>query len=201
MIDRRQNRWHDAVRNLERAMELDPRNTRILISAAGTYRQMRDYARARTIIDRLIGLEPKNISRRFWRARIEVWERGDLRPVQALVEKLSTDDSESLFGRFIPRYPVRLITNGSDYRQCFNQEVLSGLPAPTAERFGRSDERRRRRRARRLQHREDGTGQVVRAQPDDRRRAPSFAPGPDRRRTWAKARSPREGRRAVELSP
>ena len=25
-IDRRQNRWHDAVRDFERAMELDPRN-------------------------------------------------------------------------------------------------------------------------------------------------------------------------------
>src|SRR5438034_562329 len=50
LIDRRQNRWHDAVRNLERAMELDPRNVRILTAAAGTYRQMRDYARARTIV-------------------------------------------------------------------------------------------------------------------------------------------------------
>src|SRR4029077_7727089 len=68
LIDRRQNRWHDAVRNLERAMELDPRNTRILTGAAGTYRQMRDYARARTIVDRLIALEPKTIGRRLWRA-------------------------------------------------------------------------------------------------------------------------------------
>jgi serine/threonine-protein kinase len=105
MIDRRQNRWHDAVRNLERAMELDPRNTRILISAAGTYRQMRDYARARTIIDRLIGLEP-NDTRRFWRAWIEVWERGDLRPVQALVEKLSTDDSDRFLVALYARNPV-----------------------------------------------------------------------------------------------
>src|SRR6266540_2690598 len=37
-IDRRQSRWQDAVRNFERAMELDPRNVKILLSAAGTYR-------------------------------------------------------------------------------------------------------------------------------------------------------------------
>src|SRR5437667_490091 len=37
-IDRRQNRWHDAVRNFERAMELDPRNVKILTGAAETYK-------------------------------------------------------------------------------------------------------------------------------------------------------------------
>ena len=91
LIDRRQNRWHDAVRNLERAMDLDPRNVSILTSAAGTYRQMRDYPRARTIVDRLIALEPKNIGRRIWRAWTEVWERADLRPVQAVLEKTFDD--------------------------------------------------------------------------------------------------------------
>src|SRR5213082_3224840 len=57
-IDRRQNRWQDAVRNFERAMELDPRNVKILTSGFATYRQLRDYARARTIDDRLIAIEP-----------------------------------------------------------------------------------------------------------------------------------------------
>ena len=36
-IDRRQSRWHDAVRDFERAMELDPRNARILTGAAVTF--------------------------------------------------------------------------------------------------------------------------------------------------------------------
>ena len=91
LIDRRQNRWHDAVRNFERAMELDPRNVRILTSAAGTYRQVRDFARAREIVDRLITLEPNNIGRRLWRAWTEVWERADLRPVQTVLEKVFDD--------------------------------------------------------------------------------------------------------------
>jgi TolB-like protein/class 3 adenylate cyclase/Flp pilus assembly protein TadD len=91
LIDRRQNRWHDAVRNLERAMDLDPRNVRILTGAAGTYGQVRDYERARTIADRLIALEPNNIGRRVWRAWTEIWERADLRPMQTVVEKVFQD--------------------------------------------------------------------------------------------------------------
>src|SRR2546430_15575335 len=46
-IDRRQNRWHEAVRNFERAMELDPRNVKILTGAAVTYNVMRGYGQAR----------------------------------------------------------------------------------------------------------------------------------------------------------
>jgi tetratricopeptide (TPR) repeat protein len=92
LIDRRQNRWHDAVRNLERAMELDPRNVRILTDAAGTYSSLRDYGQARGAIDRMIAVEPKNTFYRLARAWHEVKERADLRPVQAVVEQNFTDN-------------------------------------------------------------------------------------------------------------
>src|SRR6266542_4094765 len=46
-IDRRQNQWHDAVRNFQRAMELDPRDIKILKGAAGTYHLLRDYQKER----------------------------------------------------------------------------------------------------------------------------------------------------------
>src|SRR5205814_3012849 len=91
-IDRRQGRWHDAVRNFERASELAPRNGKILTDVAVTYESMRDYGHARGTIDRLITLEPNNINRRRHRAWIEVSERADIRSVQALLEKMFTDD-------------------------------------------------------------------------------------------------------------
>jgi serine/threonine-protein kinase len=84
-IDRRQGRWHDAVHNFEHAMELDPRNVKILISAEVTYRLLGDYRQARETMDRVIALEPKNIGRRFYRAWIDVEERADLRPAQAII--------------------------------------------------------------------------------------------------------------------
>jgi TolB-like protein/tRNA A-37 threonylcarbamoyl transferase component Bud32 len=107
-IDRRQNRWHDAVRNLERAMELDPRNVRILAGAAVTYRYLRDYRQALAIFDRIIGLEPNNILFRLARAWTEVRERGDLRPVQAVVEKNFTDNPELLRTYASDRFLVAL---------------------------------------------------------------------------------------------
>ena len=94
-IDRRQNRWHEAVRNFERAMELDPRNVKILTGAAVTYSVMRDYGQARETIDRLITLEPNNIHARILRARIDFDERADTRPLHAVIEKILRDDPAS----------------------------------------------------------------------------------------------------------
>jgi serine/threonine protein kinase/tetratricopeptide (TPR) repeat protein len=94
-IDRRQNRWHEAVRNFERAMELDPRNVKILTGAAVTYLVMREYNQARETIDRLITLEPNNIHARILRARIDFDERADTRPLHAVIEKILRDDPAS----------------------------------------------------------------------------------------------------------
>jgi TolB-like protein/Tfp pilus assembly protein PilF/predicted Ser/Thr protein kinase len=94
-IDRRQNRWHDAVRNFERAMELDPRNVKIFTDAAVTYWVMREYNQARETIDRLISFEPNNIHARILRARIDFDERADTRPLHAVIEKILRDDPAS----------------------------------------------------------------------------------------------------------
>jgi serine/threonine protein kinase/tetratricopeptide (TPR) repeat protein len=95
-IDRRQGRWHDAMRNFGRAVELDPRNINILNSAAITYYYVRDYGQGRAAFDRIIALEPKNILYRFWRARWIAFERGDLRPVQDVLGKNFTDNAALL---------------------------------------------------------------------------------------------------------
>src|SRR5436309_3816112 len=94
-IDRRQNRSHEAVRNFERAMELDPRNVKIFTGAAVTYLVMRDYGQARETSDRLITLEPNNIHARVLRARIDFDERADTRPLHAVIEKIFRDDPAS----------------------------------------------------------------------------------------------------------
>jgi TolB-like protein/Tfp pilus assembly protein PilF len=90
-IDRRQGRWHDAMRNFERAMELDPRNARIVTDAAITYALMRDYRQAATTIERLIALEPKTIGHRELLAWLDASERVDIRALRALVEKTAND--------------------------------------------------------------------------------------------------------------
>jgi tetratricopeptide (TPR) repeat protein len=99
-IDRRQSRWHDSVRNFEHAIELDPRNTKILISAAVTHNLLRQYKQLRQITDRLIALEPNNVDHRLAPARIDVKERADTGALHAILEKISADDSESARSRF-----------------------------------------------------------------------------------------------------
>jgi serine/threonine-protein kinase len=91
-VDRRQNRWHDAVRNFERASELDPRNVKIRVGTVVTYILVRDYGKARATFDRLIALEPNDIGYRYYRAWTEVHERADLRPMQDVVGKNFTDN-------------------------------------------------------------------------------------------------------------
>jgi serine/threonine protein kinase/tetratricopeptide (TPR) repeat protein len=84
-IDRRQSRWHNAVRDFERAMKLDPRNVRILLGAAVTYELMREYTKEREVCDRLIAIEPDNIDHRARRACIDLDERADTRAAHSVV--------------------------------------------------------------------------------------------------------------------
>jgi serine/threonine protein kinase/tetratricopeptide (TPR) repeat protein len=91
-IDRRQGRWADAVRNLKRAAQLDPRNVATLSGLAATYNFLRDYKQLRNVSDRIQALDPANASRLLFRAWISVYERADTRPVHAAIEKILADD-------------------------------------------------------------------------------------------------------------
>ena len=91
-IDRRQSRWHDAVRNLERAIELDPRNEDTLRAVTATYDSMRAYKQAKESANRLIALKPNDIHPQLIRARIDAHERADTRALHTLVEKILTHD-------------------------------------------------------------------------------------------------------------
>lgn len=51
-IDRRQGRWEDAVRNLERAVELDPRDLLTVGNLEVSYEMLRRYADAARVIER-----------------------------------------------------------------------------------------------------------------------------------------------------
>jgi serine/threonine-protein kinase len=145
-IDRRQNRWHDAVRNLERAMELDPQNVNILNSAAVTYRMMRNYPPAKAIIDRLIALEPNQILHRRRRAELDFDERANFRPLWALYEQALAQQPSSemhLWYTFIPAFFQRDVVgaekalagdgHGLNPRRLsdmmFSHDVLEGLVA------------------------------------------------------------------------
>src|SRR5262245_23544548 len=110
-IDRRQGRWDDAIRNLERAVELDPGNGDVLFGAGVTYLCARDYKRAREIGDRARALSTKNNFARLFPSWIEFHERADTRPWHVALEKLLVDDPTSARtlarGRFFVSFDER----------------------------------------------------------------------------------------------
>src|SRR5437762_7354020 len=58
-IDRRQGRWADSTKNLERAIELDPQNPRFLQQIAYSYYLLRRYPEEARALDRAIAVTPK----------------------------------------------------------------------------------------------------------------------------------------------
>ena len=92
-IDRRQSRWHDALRNLDRAMELDPRNSHILLGSWVAYSLTRNYDRAREICERLIAIEPDNVKYRFTCTWNDFFQRAETAPWHAVLNKVLLKDA------------------------------------------------------------------------------------------------------------
>ena len=92
LIDRRQGRWSDAARELERSAELDPRNPLALDNLITTYFMMRSYGQVTQAIDRRATLKPNGIGTRLPRAHVDVASRADTRALYALLQELVTDD-------------------------------------------------------------------------------------------------------------
>jgi TolB-like protein len=104
LIDRRHDRWADAIHNFERACELDPRNGLDLITLATTYLWLHDYDQMVRVMDRIISLDPARRAPRLIRAQIEVDRRADTRPLRALIEKILTNEPGSERDPFVAEY-------------------------------------------------------------------------------------------------
>jgi TolB-like protein/Tfp pilus assembly protein PilF len=82
LIDRRQGRWTEAVRNFERAVELDPRKPGFLVEAATNYSVLRRYAESSELWGRAVALAPRRLGARLARAWQPFEERADIRPLR-----------------------------------------------------------------------------------------------------------------------
>jgi TolB-like protein/Tfp pilus assembly protein PilF len=71
-IDRRQGRWEESTRNLERATELDPRNFFTLQQISTSYYSLRRYAQMAAVLDRALEIAPKDTDTRVGRAQVDL---------------------------------------------------------------------------------------------------------------------------------
>jgi tetratricopeptide (TPR) repeat protein len=114
LMDRRQGRWPEAVRNLERASELDPRNVYSLNSLVVTYSILQDYDLLDKTFDRLHALDPSDIGLRLARAGIERDRRGDVQPWRAEMEKIVREDPAAAEGLKEARFYLAMLERDFD---------------------------------------------------------------------------------------
>jgi tetratricopeptide (TPR) repeat protein len=89
-IERRQGRWEEAKRDLERAADLDPRNVFTLEQVALSYQLLRRYAEAESLLDRILAIEPNNVEIQAARAFVKLDWKADTRPLHELIDKIRT---------------------------------------------------------------------------------------------------------------
>ncbi len=87
-IQRRQGHWEESTRNLERAIELDPRNTDILEQATLNYVVLRRYTEEKLLWDRMVAIVPNNPETQASRAQAELNSRADTRPLHQVVDSI-----------------------------------------------------------------------------------------------------------------
>jgi serine/threonine-protein kinase len=91
-IDRREGHWEEATRNLERALELDPRNFFTLQQMALTYQAQHRYADEAGTYDRALTIVPGDPFTRIARAAVALDWRADIKPFQTMLATLIAED-------------------------------------------------------------------------------------------------------------
>src|SRR5213075_1498747 len=87
-IQRRQGRWEESTRNLERALELDPRNVATLDNIGDSYAALRRYAEQESKLDRILAIDPNDIEVKAKRAGVELNWKADTRPLHQLIDEI-----------------------------------------------------------------------------------------------------------------
>jgi TolB-like protein/class 3 adenylate cyclase len=90
LIQRRLGHWDEAIAELRRGVELDPRNIDAYMNLAITYMVLRRFPDCLATVDRVLALEPTNRDALQLKADI-FWSTGDLKAVEPLLANPDTD--------------------------------------------------------------------------------------------------------------
>jgi TolB-like protein/Tfp pilus assembly protein PilF len=87
-IQRRQGKQEEAVRSLERAIELDPRNIFTLQQIGLSYHHLRRYAEEKSVLDRALAIQPKDVDTKVARAFVEFHWKADTSPLHQMLDSI-----------------------------------------------------------------------------------------------------------------
>jgi serine/threonine protein kinase/Flp pilus assembly protein TadD len=98
-LDRRQGHWAESTKALERACNLDPKHSEILLQLTYTYALLNQYRDLQRSLDRLVALDSENPRWKVYMARISFDEKAELSEWRAALEALpsSIKNNEALF--------------------------------------------------------------------------------------------------------
>jgi serine/threonine-protein kinase len=87
-ILRRRGQQEEGVRNLERAVELDPRNRNTLQQLAISYYQLRCYPEEAAVLDRALAIVPNDVATKTSRAYVDLDWKAETRPLHELIDSI-----------------------------------------------------------------------------------------------------------------
>jgi serine/threonine protein kinase/Tfp pilus assembly protein PilF len=102
LIERRQGNPEEAVRTLQRALDLDPRNMDTLKQLAFSYRLLRRFAEQKSVLERALAIAPNDVDIKLELATLELYWKADTRPLHQLVDSIRATNPAAT--RDIPAY-------------------------------------------------------------------------------------------------
>jgi serine/threonine-protein kinase len=87
-ILRRRGQQEEGVRNLERAVELDPRNLYTLQQLALSYQQLRRYPEEAGVLDRALTIVPNDVASKAARALVDFNWKAETRPLHETIDSI-----------------------------------------------------------------------------------------------------------------
>jgi serine/threonine-protein kinase len=87
-ILRRRGQQEEGLRNLQRAVELDPRNFYTLQQIAVSYQALGRYAEAIAALDRALSIVPDNVETRTARGQFELFWKADTQPLHQTIDSI-----------------------------------------------------------------------------------------------------------------
>ena len=127
-IDRRQGQWQDHLRNVNRALELDPRNVFILHQVAGSYQVLRRYNNLIATFDRAQTVTPNDCVARVARGLAELDSNATVQPAQAAVQQVLANDPRD-GAKIVDRwFPIALCArDANDAKRALGSMLQEGI--------------------------------------------------------------------------
>src|SRR5215471_1655079 len=95
-ILRRRSQQEGGVRNLERAVELDPRNPFMLQQLAVSYQQLRRYPQEAAVLDRALTIVPNDVGTKAFRVGVDFLWKAETRPLHETIDSILAGDPSAI---------------------------------------------------------------------------------------------------------